>query len=116
MDLHLAPLEPCDCRRLTVLRQDGVPTCHRCQKAKHEFAQTWIGQEPPVFKMDEIVRVAKQRVAEGSGRGSWTFSCEEITEAWNHDQELKRAMETMRYDDWRRLHPHITKQELTSRE
>ena len=111
MNPNLAPLEHCDCRRLTVLRQDGVPTCHRCQEHKRHMAQTWVGQEPPVFKMDELIRFARECVDKGEGLTS-LFSAQSILEAWRHDVDLKRAMETMRYDEWRRLHPHRTKKDL----
>lgn len=104
----LNSLEPCDCRRMTVLRQEGVPVCNACQQAKREFARTWVGQETPVFKMDELVKSAVQNPTYAV-----SVSFFEIAEAWQHDQELKRAMETMRYEDWRRQHPHKTKQELT---
>jgi len=100
----LPPLLPCDCGRPTVCREDGVPTCYRCQEWKRKVRQTWVGQEPPTFKMDELVRRART--------GGLLFSATEIVEAWQHDNELRQAMNTMRYDDWRRLHPHKTKEEL----
>lgn len=105
----LEPLEPCDCRRLTVLRQDGVPTCHRCQKAQRAVAQTWIGQEPVAFKMDEVVRLARQRL---DVRDNASISCKDIIDAFNHDVALKHAMSSMRYEEYRRLHPHKTKEDL----
>lgn len=109
-DLSLQPLEPCDCRKLTVLRQDGVPTCHRCQKAKREFVQTWVGQEPVAFKMDEIVQEARRKVETEGWLGS--IRAERIMEAFHHDQALKHAMTSMRYEDWRRQNPVITKEQL----
>lgn len=103
----LPPLVPCDCGRLTVCRQDGVPTCYRCQEWKRKVQQTWIGQDVPALKMPEVIQKAK-----AGNPAVYYISNREIVEAFDHDKELKRAMETMRYDDWRRLHPHKTKAEL----
>ena len=105
----LPPLVPCDCGRPTVCRQDGVPTCYRCQEWKRRVQQSWMGQDIPTFKVPELFREARTRL---DARDNASISCKDILEAWHHDNELKRAMETMRYDDWRRLHPHKTKAEL----
>ena len=105
----LPPKVPCDCGTMTVCRSDGVPTCHRCQQARRAFAQTWVGQEPPAFKMDELVKLAVQRPVHHIG-----ISYHEIAEAWHHDVALKHAMTSMRFEEYRRQHPHVTKDALAN--
>lgn len=78
------------------------------------MAQTWVGQEPVVFKMDGLIKWAKEVAERDVALVSPddAFWSSEIIEAFEHDTQLKYAMENMRYEDWRRLHPHKTKQEL----
>lgn len=100
---------PCDCGTPTVLRApDGHIRCSRCETEENRRLHAQLGKADEPYEMHRIL----QRAVEGEDGGF--ISCGDIIRAFRADTARRYDEARTRYDDYRALHPHVTKAELAT--